>query len=80
MDDALLEELAQKAGGRFKLASLLQKRVRELLFGSPKLTETRSSYLMDIALDEIHAGLLSLKLPEIASNAGQSDEKESEQE
>lgn len=64
MDPELLENLSNAVGGRFKLAALMQKRVRELLFGAPKLVETNARDLFEIALLEIEAGRISLRLPE----------------
>ena len=70
MDAELLEKLSEKTGGRFRLAALMQKRVRELLFGSPKLVETDTHDLFEIALLEIESGRLKLQLPDSAADKG----------
>lgn len=47
-------ELVNKVGGRFKLASLIQKRMAELLQGSRPLIENAGTMtLMEIVLQEI---------------------------
>tara|TARA_B100000959_G_C14938911_1_gene606919 strand:+ start:297 stop:575 length:279 start_codon:yes stop_codon:yes gene_type:complete len=47
-------------GGRFKLASLMQKRIVELMQGAVPLVETSSIRLSEIALDEILDGKIQL--------------------
>lgn len=61
----ILDELEQKVGGRFKLTALLQKRVRELVAGAPRLIETRSDDPVDVAMEEIRADKIEL-VPEDA--------------
>lgn len=53
-------ELTDKAGGIFRLAVLLQKRVRELVNGAPSLVETDEEDPIDIALLEIEADAIEL--------------------
>lgn len=61
----VIDELEQKVGGRFLLTALLQKRVRELVAGAPRLVEIRSENPIDIAIEEIRAGKIEL-VPEDA--------------
>lgn len=61
----IIDELEQKVGGRFLLTALLQKRVRELVAGAPRLVEIRSENPIDIAIEEIRAGKIDL-VPEDA--------------
>ena len=56
----IIEELETKIGGRFELTVLLQKRIRELVAGAPRLVETRSENPIDIAIEEIRAGKIDL--------------------
>ena len=56
----ILDELEERVGGRFSLTSLLQKRVRELVAGAPKLVEVKSDNPIDIAIEEIRAGKIEL--------------------
>ncbi len=56
----IIDELEQKVGGRFLLTALLQKRVRELVAGAPRLVEIRSENPIDIAIEEIRAGKIDL--------------------
>lgn len=62
MDDKIriLDELEAKVGGRFQLTALLQKRIRELVAGAPRLVDTRSDNPIDIAIEEVRAGKVSL--------------------
>ena len=61
----VIDELEQKVGGRFQLTALLQKRVRELVAGAPRLVDIRSENPIDIAIEEIRAGKIDL-IPEDA--------------
>lgn len=53
-------ELDAKVGGRFKLTALLQKRIRELVAGAPRLVEIRSDNPIDVAIAEVRAGKVGL--------------------
>lgn len=61
----IIDELDQKVGGRFKLTALLQKRIRELVAGAPRLVDIRSDSPIDVAIAEIRAGKVEL-VPEDA--------------
>ena len=61
----VLDELEAKIGGRFKLTALLQKRIRELVAGAPRLIESTSDDPVDIAIQEIRANKIEL-VPEDA--------------
>ena len=54
------ESLAAKVGGKFKLASLLQKRMAELMFGAPPLIENPTKDLFETALRELSEGKITL--------------------
>jgi len=54
MLEALKEEaIVNKVGGRFKLSTLIQKRMVQLNRGSRPLIETQSKNLMEIVVEEI---------------------------
>ncbi|MBI3830244.1 MAG: DNA-directed RNA polymerase subunit omega [Planctomycetes bacterium] len=53
MEPELLDKLLTKVGSKFKLVSLYQKRMRELVRGLPPLTETDTMDPWDIAAKEI---------------------------
>ncbi|MFT5303333.1 MAG: DNA-directed RNA polymerase subunit omega [Mariniblastus sp.] len=54
MYDALKEEeIVRKVGGRFKLSTLIQKRMVQLNQGSRPLVDTKSTDKMAIVLEEI---------------------------
>ena len=67
MEDKIrvIDELESRVGGRFMLTALLQKRVRELVAGAPRLVDIRSENPIDIAIAEIRAGKIEL-VPEDA--------------
>ncbi len=60
MDRTKVMELADKAGGLFRLTVLLQKRVRELVGGSPQLVELDDDDPINIAMAEVEAGAIEL--------------------
>ena len=47
------EEVILKVGGRFRLAALVQKRLRELVAGAQKLVTTTSTDPLQIVYQEI---------------------------
>lgn len=61
MDRNLVSELSQKCGGVFKFTVLMQKRIRELVSGEPKLADIPSTDPKEIALREIQLGLIELE-------------------
>jgi len=61
-ENLVVDELAEKASGRLKAATLIQKRVRELERGWPALVPVEGKSLTRIALDEFRAGLISLAM------------------
>ena len=63
MKDSRLEALTKQAGGRFRLTSLLQKRLQELLRGSPKLIEEELEDPIEIVMREAEEGRVQLILP-----------------
>jgi DNA-directed RNA polymerase subunit omega len=60
MDVDRLEHLTQKVGGRFRLTALLQKRLAELVKGSPPLVDLPSNNFFEVALREIEEGRIEL--------------------
>ena len=54
------EQLLARAGGRFRLATLLQKRVLELTRGARRLVDIESRDPLEIAMEEIAQGMISL--------------------
>jgi DNA-directed RNA polymerase subunit omega len=56
----VIDELEERVGGRFLLTALLQKRIRELVAGAPRLVDIRSENPIDIAIEEIRAGKIDL--------------------
>ncbi len=61
MLDALRnEDLADRLGGRFRLASLLQKRWRDLMFGARPLVEPGKMTLLEVAVQELVDGKIGI--------------------
>ena len=52
-EDLKEEEIVNKVGGRFKLSTLIQKRMVALNTGAKPLVDTRTSDRMQIVLQEI---------------------------
>ena len=72
MDSERLERLTRKVGGRFRLTALLQKRMSELVRGSPPMLDVEpeiAENLFEVALQEIEAGRIELIRPWTAENA-----------
>ncbi|HYG76726.1 MAG TPA: hypothetical protein VEK08_17105 [Planctomycetota bacterium] len=53
MEPRELETLLAKVGGKYKLVTLFQKRMRELQRGLPRLAESESTNLWDIVSREV---------------------------
>ena len=53
MTQSMLDALAKKVGGRFRLTSMLQKRLLEINRGSRPLVDGKFEHPMDAAIQEI---------------------------
>jgi len=72
MDSERLERLTLKVGGRFRLTALLQKRMGELVRGSPPMIDVDpdvAENLFEVALREIESGRIELIRPWSAESA-----------
>jgi DNA-directed RNA polymerase subunit K/omega len=56
-------------GGKFRLTALLQKRLSELVKGSPPLVDLPSNNFFEVALREIEEGRIELLRPWRADEA-----------
>lgn len=79
MDVERLERLTQKVGGRFRITALLQKRLVELVKGSPPLVDLPSNNYFEIALREIEEGRIELLRPWTAEEAARIEAPEAEE-
>ncbi|MCC7203796.1 MAG: DNA-directed RNA polymerase subunit omega [Phycisphaeraceae bacterium] len=61
------EDIVARAGGRFKLTALIQHRVRELMEGARPLIEREGRSDLELAIEEVSQGKISLELPEEAA-------------
>jgi len=73
MDEARIDRLARKVGGRFKLASLVIKRLVNINRGSQPLVEQEGGNMLYTALKEIELGLVRL-VPRLPA-PGEGEEK-----
>ena len=62
-------DVVNKAGGRFKLAVLVQRRLVDVTFGAPLLVERGDKTLMEAVVQEVLEGKLTLEIPERAAKA-----------
>ena len=63
LEDLKSEKIVNKVGGRFKLASLIQKRMLELLQGSrPLIEHTEGKTLMEVVVQEILQDKITIDL------------------
>jgi len=75
-----LEALTRKVGGRFRLTSLLQKRLSELVKGSPPLVDLPAKDYFEVALREIEEGKIELLRPWTAEEKALKEAAEGETE
>jgi DNA-directed RNA polymerase subunit K/omega len=61
-----LETLLAKVGGKYKLVTLYQKRMRELQRGLPRLVEVESGNMWDVVSKEIMTSKVDLIMGEEA--------------
>ena len=57
------DEIIQKVGGHFKLATLIQRRWVQLMQGARPMVETRGLTDMEVIVKEIMEGKIELELP-----------------
>jgi DNA-directed RNA polymerase subunit K/omega len=55
------DEIADKVGGRFELAVLIQKRLVDVTFGAPLLVERGDRTLMEAVVQEVLEGKITLE-------------------
>jgi DNA-directed RNA polymerase subunit omega len=60
MDEALVDRLARKVSGRFKLATLIMKRLVEINRGSQPMVEPETENLLTAVLREADLDLIRL--------------------
>lgn len=56
------DDIIEMVGGRFKLAALVQKRWLEILQGSRPMVEPAGKTVIEVVLEEIRAGKLTLEV------------------
>lgn len=63
------DEIINKVGGRFKLCSLIQRRLNQLLDGARPLVERQGRSDLELVIEEIMQDKIALEFPD-ASKAG----------
>jgi DNA-directed RNA polymerase subunit omega len=58
------DQIVLKVGGRFKLTALIQHRIRELMEGARPLVERHGRSDLEVALEEVDQGKLTIELAE----------------
>lgn len=67
IEDLKDEDLINLVGGRFRLTALIQKRLRELMFGARPMVEPGDRTQMEIVVAEIKEGKIAAGDPEVES-------------
>ena len=63
------EEIISKCGGKFKLTSLIQKRLQELVQGSrPLIEDTKGKTLLEIVAQEIKEDKIAIEFKETSTD------------
>ncbi len=58
------DELVNKAGGRFKLCTLIQRRLGELMEGARPLVDRNGRSDLELVIEEIAQNKIAAELPE----------------
>ena len=61
MNRSEIDALSEKFGGRYRLTVLIQKRLRELTKGAQKLVDVESRNLIEVVLEEIKHGKITIE-------------------
>ncbi len=61
MDLSKMSRAEEIMGGKFRLATILQKRALEIMRGSPPLVNFKSTRPIEIALEEVVQGKITLE-------------------
>ena len=64
MDLKKLSDAEKLVGGKFKLSTLMQKRLVELMRGAPKLVNSGATNMHEVVIEEILQGKIKLGEPE----------------
>ena len=68
------EDIVNKVGGRFKLSSLIQKRLVALNRGAPPLVDMQTKDKMEIVVEEIMQDKITLEFIDQAPEEGMAEE------
>ncbi|OHB61010.1 MAG: hypothetical protein A2167_01205 [Planctomycetes bacterium RBG_13_46_10] len=77
LDELKSDKIVNKVGGRFKLAALIQKRMKELLQGSrPLIEETEGKTMMEIVIQEILQDKITIEGVPLDENSTKEDSEQ----
>ena len=69
IDDLKNEEIINKCGGKFKLTTLIQKRLQELVKGSrPLIDDTEGKTMLEIVVQEIKEDKIALEAKDASTD------------
>ena len=69
------EEIVNAAGGRFKLTVLVQRRLVELMDGARPLVEREGRSDLELVIEEVRQGKISLTTPDEATGMAMAAEE-----
>jgi len=58
------DQIVRSCGGRFRLTSLIQHRVRELMEGARPLVDRRGRSDIEVAIEEVVEGKITVRVTE----------------
>lgn len=67
------DNMFEKVGGRFKLASLIQRRWRQLMQGARPMVEVEGLTDLEVVIQEILEGKIELEVSEDEAGDGSND-------
>ena len=70
------EDIVQRAGGRFKLTALIQHRLRDLMDGARPLVDRRGRSDLEVVIQEVAEGKITLEMEREAPKRGPGDDAE----
>jgi DNA-directed RNA polymerase subunit omega len=70
------EEIVRLAGGRFKLTALIQHRLRDLMDGARPLVERRGRSDLEIVIQEVAEGKITLEMEREPSKKAVKDDSD----
>lgn len=70
------DEIVKKAGGRFKLCTLIQRRLGQLMDGARPLVDRDGRSDLELVIEEVRQDKITLEFVAAAPQAARSDQEE----